>query len=210
MTAPRKRLAGGPASKRPRNGSATAPKKPARTAGAGALEVANPTSLVGAPDVLFERVVSILDDARTRVVRAVNAGTVVAYWQIGREIVEALQGGEARAEYGARLVEELSARLTARYGKGFSTSNLWSFRQFYLAYATRRPASRILHPSGRESTDATILHPPGGESVHSFDPTLSWSHYRALMRVTKPAARDFYEQEAVSCGWSKVQLERQI
>ena len=43
-----------------------------------------------------------------------------------------------------------------------------------------------------------------------FSPQLSWSHYRALMRVSKPAAREFYEQEAIECGWSKTQLERQI
>lgn len=73
---------------------------------------------------LFERVAAVLEAARGRVVRAVNAQTVAAYWLIGREIVEALQGGQARAVYGERLIGELSRRLVERYGKGFSATNL--------------------------------------------------------------------------------------
>jgi predicted nuclease of restriction endonuclease-like (RecB) superfamily len=60
-----------------------------------------------------------------------------------------------------------------------------------------------LAPAGKGS-------PSGSESLHGFSPQLSWSHYRALMRVEDPAAREFYEREAVECGWSKSQLERQI
>jgi predicted nuclease of restriction endonuclease-like (RecB) superfamily len=48
------------------------------------------------------------------------------------------------------------------------------------------------------------------ELLHGFSPQLSWSHYRALMRVQDVKARLFYEHEAIECGWSKVQLERQI
>jgi predicted nuclease of restriction endonuclease-like (RecB) superfamily len=199
------------------------------------------------PDPLFDRVVTILEEARGRVVRAVNTQMVIAYWMIGREIVAALQGGAERAEYGKQVVESLSARLRARYGKGFSKPVLWSFRQFYLAYPDRL---EILFPSGRELADAEKLFPTGGELAHEhspspagvtsgadvdilspsgtelasagirhplitesapgFSPLLSWSHYRALMRVEDAAARTFYEREAAECGWSKVQLERQI
>ena len=59
---------------------------------------------------------------------------VHAYWLIGREIVEEEQAGEARAEYGERLIAAFSKRLTARYGMGFSMTNLQYFRQFYLIY----------------------------------------------------------------------------
>ncbi|MBI5141306.1 MAG: DUF1016 domain-containing protein [Nitrospirae bacterium] len=184
-------------------------------------------------DSLFHRVASILDQARGNVVRSVNSNMVLAYWLIGREIVLELQGGEDRAEYGRKIVETLSAKLTKRYGKGFSTTNLWDCRQFYQAYAGR-PA--ILHPTGGELADTVILsqtgresqvveicHLPGDESTgkaiqyptgsefqHGFSPQLSWSHYRALMRVQDENARAFYEQEAIECGWSKTQLERQI
>ena len=65
---------------------------------------------------IFERVVSILEQARGNVVRAVNSNMVMAYWLIGREIVQELQGGKERAEYGKQVIEDLSTRLTERYG----------------------------------------------------------------------------------------------
>ena len=67
-------------------------------------------------------------------------------------------------------------------------------------------------PAGSQLEPIEKTHPMGGESEDSkgFHPNLSWSHYRALMRVDKPAARDFYENEAAECGWTKRQLERQI
>jgi predicted nuclease of restriction endonuclease-like (RecB) superfamily len=117
------------------------------------------------------------------------------------------------------VVENLSAQLTAKFGRGFSTTNLWYFRQFYQVYASRL---EILHPSGGESGGEPKISPPGGElavchasqsgsiAIQGFSPRLSWSHYRALMRVADEHARTFYEWEAAECGWSKVQLERQI
>ena len=60
------------------------------------------------PDALFDRVASILDQARKNVVRAVNTNMVLAYWLIGREIVEEIQRGKGRAEYGKKVVETLS------------------------------------------------------------------------------------------------------
>lgn len=44
-------------------------------------------------------------------------------------------------------------------------------------------------------------HPLGDDSITGFSPELSWSHYRALMRVVNPEARQFYEQEAIASGW---------
>lgn len=173
------------------------------------------------PDALFGRVVSILEQAQGNVVRAVNTNMVLAYWLIGREIVQEVQGGEERATYGKKVVEELSARLTERYGKGFSPTTLQYFRKFYLAYTERcaaipRPVGvefsieAIPSPPGIELLPAQKSYPAGTESLQGFSPHLSWSHYRALMRVENDAARDLYEREASECGWSKVQLERQI
>ncbi|MDB6102337.1 MAG: hypothetical protein JWO52_2336 [Gammaproteobacteria bacterium] len=162
-----------------------------------------------ATDDLLGRITSILDAARGQVVRAVNHATVSAYWHIGREVVEALQQGGERATYGNALIERLAHQLTDRYGKGFSETNLGYFRQFYLAYRDRIP-----HPLGGESQanpdPAAIPHPAGGELLPRFHPNLSWSHYRALMRVTDADARHFYEAEAVRANWSRRDLERQI
>lgn len=176
------------------------------------------------PDALFGRVVSILEQARGNVVRAVNTNMVLAYWSIGREIVEELQRGDERAEYGRQVLETLSGRLAQRYGNGFSVPNLQNFRKFYLAYSRRVIAAvPIQYPTGTKSDEGRIQyltgtelippeksHPAGDELPQGFSPQLTWSHYRALMRVENVAARDFYEREAGECGWSKVQLERQI
>ena len=185
------------------------------------------------PAALFERVVSILEQARGNVVRAVNTQMVLAYWLIGREIVQQVQGGEERAEYGEKVVEELSSRLTERYGKGFSWRNLQWFKQFYLAYRDRisilhplgaeSGTTQILHPAGAESSEFGIpspmgrelalpekLHPTADESPQGFSPQLTWSHYRALTKVADAEARAFYERETVVGGWDKRTLERQI
>lgn len=99
-------------------------------------------------DGLMDRVVSILEQARANVVRAVNSNMVIACWLIGREIVQDLQRGEERAEYGQRVLEELSGQLTLRYGRGFSTTNPRYFRTFYTVYADRDP--EIRHIAGGE------------------------------------------------------------
>lgn len=76
---------------------------------------------------LFSRVAAILDRARSNVIRQVNSEMILAYWHIGREIVLEIQGGDERAEYGKQVIEQLSARLTQRYGRGYSTTNLRYF-----------------------------------------------------------------------------------
>lgn len=83
-------------------------------------------SLAPKPEALFARVVSILEQARGYVVRAVNSQMVQAYGLIGCEIVQ-------RATYGKKLIDALSAQLTQRYGQAFSPTTLQYFRKFYLA-----------------------------------------------------------------------------
>jgi predicted nuclease of restriction endonuclease-like (RecB) superfamily len=142
---------------------------------------------------------------------------VLAYWSIGREIVQELQGGEERAAYGKRVFEDLSHRLAVQYGKGFSVTNLKYFRLFYQAYperlGIRHPTgdeSEITSPAGMELALPSKSYLVGSQLPHGFSPQLTWSHYRALMRVDHIEARDFYEREAIEGGWSKAQLERQI
>jgi len=192
-------------------------------------------------DALFDRVAIILEQARANVVRAVNSNMVLANWLIGREIVQDIQGGGDRAAYGKQVLAELSRKLTARYGSGFSETNLKHFRTFYSVYRIRRPLGdelnalppgtarqEIRHPLGDEFEQSepppAISRPPGAEMATSsgksyrrgsefitgFSPQLSWSHYRALMRVGNAAAREFYEREAIAGGWDKSTLERQI
>ncbi len=171
-----------------------------------------------ATDSLFERIVTILEAARARVVRAVNSEMVLAYWHIGREIVESVQRGQQRAEYGEAVLETLSGALTRRFGRGFSTANLRYFRLFHLTYADRRP--EIHHEARDESRafPAPIHHEPGDVSAdliravglasapRGFSSRLSWTHYRVLTKVESAAERPFYEIEADRDGWSTTVL----
>ncbi len=116
---------------------------------------------VAAPELL-ERIVTILESARGRVVRAVNSEMVLAYWQIGREIVEHLQAGAKRAEYGEQLLDSLSQSLGARFGRGFSVTNLKYFRLFYQAFADREP--KIRHGTRDELARRQIRHGPSDVS----------------------------------------------
>ena len=158
------------------------------------------------PEDLFGRVSRILDQAKETVVRVVNHRMVLAYWHIGREIVQELQGGEDRAEYGQQVLQFLSQSLTKRYGEGFAVTNLRLFRQLYLVYSDR--GSKIHHSPSGESLPEPIHHALSDELA--FHPSLSWTHYRTLMQVEKSEARSFYENEAVAAGWSVRELERQI
>ena len=191
-----------------------------------------PNTPISDKDAVFGRIVDILEDARSHVARTVNSAMVVANWLIGREIVEEEQKGQKRADYGKAVIEDLSRRLTRRYGKGYSTVSLWNMRKFYQTYIDR--SATILSPLGRESRPQETLspmgrdwgrsgnlhapdrelapkpRPTGVESATGFHPDLSWSHYRALMRVENEDARQFYEQEAARNRWNKRQLERQI
>jgi hypothetical protein len=183
---------------------------------------------------LLERVVAILEEARSRVVRTVNSTMVLAYWHVGREIVEFVQRGAKRAEYGEQVLEVLSARLQERVGRGYSVRNLRYFRSFYQAYADREPLIRdsrgefgtgLVPNSGVLGTGrlrvrrhhrinlAKIRHAPRAEfggMLMGFSNRLSWTHYRTLLAVEDVRARSFYEVEAEREGWPVPHLERQI
>lgn len=169
---------------------------------------------------LFDRIVSILDQSETNVIRSVNSEMVIAYWHIGHEIVQAIQGGDERAAYGKRIIKELSVKLNEKYGKGFSTTNLWYFRQFYVVYSNREAKVRQkkcsnaiseekLHKACGVLDDLTLAVEKSDE-LQGFSPLLSWSHYRSLSKVEHKNERLFYEIEAEKEGWSVPVLERQI
>ena len=133
------------------------------------------------PDGFYEQVRGILDAARGKAMRAVNFAMVEAYWEVGRSIVEQ-QGGAGRAEYGTALIKELSKRLTADLGKGFTPTNLTYMREFYLAFPI----------------------------YHSLSDKLTWTHYRQLIRVKDEKAREFYMRECAKQAWSVRKLSHQI
>lgn len=142
-------------------------------------------------------IVALLEAARRTVARSVNALMTVSYWEIGRRIVEFEQGGQDRAAYGEALIQRLSADLTNRFGRGFSPRNIEQMRQFYQCW----PPEQISQTPSALSADLSTL-------AQAFP--LPWSAYVRLLSVKNEKARNFYETEALRCGWSVRQLDRQV
>ena len=182
---------------------------------------------------LLSRVRMLILSARRIAARQINILQVMTNFEIGRLIFEHEQSGDARAHYGERLVRNLSKRLVAEFGRGFSKSNLEYMRRFFLEYRlSRGKIAQTLsgqlvpghgdHPkisqtvSGklasrpREGTGA--IGPEGGRpglNMASAQFTLSWSHYVFLMAIEDRGERRFYELEAAQGGWSLRELRRQ-
>ena len=148
-------------------------------------------------DQLFEQVSHLIAEARSHVARAVNSAMVTTYYEIGRHIVENEQNGQQRAQYGKQVLQELSARLTAEFGKGWSVETLTNCRKFFSVYSKS-------YPVVTNSQDVVS----NGYEMRQF--VLPWSHYLILMREENPAARKFYEIESQRQQWSKRQLQRQV
>lgn len=134
---------------------------------------------------LFDDVRTILREARSKAYVAANAAMVDAYWRIGQRIVEEEQGGAARAEYGSQLIRHLARALGEEFGRGMSVANLKNFRQFYLTF-------------------------PDAGKRYALRSALSWTHWRLVMRVENPQARDYYIEEIARQQWTSRALERAI
>ena len=133
-------------------------------------------------NTLLSSIRDLLEDSRHQLKQAVNHVMVSAYWEIGRLIVEDEQQGSDRATYGKTILGDISKQLTVEFGKGFDTSNLYKMRSFYSTFP-------IL--------DSVRLE-------------LSWTHYRSIIRIKDPKARNWYINESINENWSARALDRQI
>jgi predicted nuclease of restriction endonuclease-like (RecB) superfamily len=166
-------------------------------------------------DALVTAIRRIWESARLQAVRSVNSALVQANWLIGKQIVEAEQGGAARAAYNRRLLKTLSDALEKDYGSGFSVSALQYMRAFYLGYPALLEIQHAARVESGVRLETEKQHAACVESTDAWAPGvlhvgLSWTHYRTLLKVSRREARDFYEIEAIRNGWSARQLERQI
>ena len=91
---------------------------------------------------LFQDIKTLLHNARSQVIRAVNTTMVQTYFEIGRLIVEHEQQGKEKAVYGKESLKALSHNLIEEFGKGFSVDNLENMRKFYLTYGKSETVSR--------------------------------------------------------------------
>jgi len=131
---------------------------------------------------LMTNIGHILEQGRRQAVISVNSILVKTYWQIGKEIVKYEQKGKEKAEYGSKLLDNLSTDLKIKYGKGFSRRNVLDMRRFYLTYKNWQTVSA----------------------------NLSWSHYVQLIGIDTEEERTFYEKQCILEGWSTRDLSRQI
>ena len=83
--------------------------------------------------LLLEDIRHMIEDTRSVVATAVNAGMTMLYWNIGKRIHEDILKGE-RAEYGEEIVSNLSQQLVLEYGNGFSTKSLRHMIRFVEAF----------------------------------------------------------------------------
>lgn len=127
------------------------------------------------------KIENIIRESRQTAYRAINFTMVMAYWNIGKVIVEDELNWE-RAEYGKKILKNISIRLTKEFGKGFDERELRKMCQFYRRFKIR----------------------------DSVRPELSWTHYRSLIKIENEDARIWYMNEAANSMWSTRQLDRQI
>ncbi len=141
-----------------------------------------PSTSIPLPNELLEALRTLIQQGRQQALRAVDMVQVQTCWEVGRHIVEFEQAGEARATYGKKLLPRLADILSREFGKGFDDRNLRNMRAFYLTF-------------------------PIWNAVRT---ELSWTHYRNLLRVSNPQARQWYMNEATTQNWSSRALDRQI
>jgi predicted nuclease of restriction endonuclease-like (RecB) superfamily len=139
------------------------------------------SDLIDSYQQLIDRIGECLAQGRQRAFEQVNTLLVETYWQIGQYIVEFEQKGNERAEYGSKLLTQLSRDLKTAYGKGFSRRNVLDMRRFYVSY-------------------------PKWQMVSA---KLGWSHYTELLAISDDLARSFYEQQCIRDRWSVRELKRQ-
>ena len=131
---------------------------------------------------MINQIRHVMEQARSNVAKTVNNELISAYWNIGRIIVEHEQENNERAAYGKQTLKALSKALTEEFGKGFSVSNIYNMRLFFLTY----------------------------QKFQTVSGKLSWSHYCELLLISEDDKRSFYEKECVNAGWSVRELKRQM
>ncbi len=132
----------------------------------------------------FENIIAIIEQSKTRALKAVNAEMIEMYWQIGKYISEkAMNDG-----WGKSVVQDFSNFLKQTYpnASGFSAQNIGRMKQFYETYQDNEKLSPLV----REIT---------------------WSNNLLIMSGCKTdESKEFYMRLCIANGYGKRELERQI
>jgi predicted nuclease of restriction endonuclease-like (RecB) superfamily len=156
---------------------------------------------------LSKKIIELIDQSRKKVAGYANFSLVNTYFEIGKFIVEDIQKGAARAEYGFKLLQQVSKDLVQHLGKGFSVQSLERMRNFYTVYSNSSLEMRNSAIFEKSSTALRISN-DNNQSIKVLP--LSWSHFIFLIRVENEQERQFYEIESYVNQWSIKELERQF
>ncbi|MCP4130737.1 MAG: DUF1016 domain-containing protein, partial [bacterium] len=136
------------------------------------------------PASLFKEISSLINEAKNNVKIAVNSELVLLYWNIGKAIKKEILDNK-RADYGEKILEELSIYLTQNYGKGFSRPNLSRMIKFYDLYPDERICSSVMNK-------------------------FTWTHITHFISIDDPLKREFYMTMCSHEGWSVRTLSGRI
>jgi len=135
----------------------------------------------------------------------VNTELILVYWQLGKEIAEK----QKEANWGDTLIEQLSKDLSTAFPemKGFSRTNLFYIRKWYLFYSQEQE----LIPQLVGQLPAVVNLDAEQELVPQLVGLIPWGHNREI--ITKCADVQealFYVSETIRYNWSRAVLLHQI
>jgi predicted nuclease of restriction endonuclease-like (RecB) superfamily len=142
----------------------------------------NDESIIQVEQELIDNIKSIIINARNKIAQKVNQALIMTYWEIGKVIVENEKRRKIDNQSSRQIILALSKKLTREIGRGFSRSNLFNMRKFYLEYP----------------------------DIQTLSGHLSWSHICELLIIDDKDKRNFYEKETINANWSIRELKRQI
>jgi predicted nuclease of restriction endonuclease-like (RecB) superfamily len=134
--------------------------------------------------LLVNDIRQLIEETRSAVATAVNAGLTMLYWNIGRRIREEILNGE-RGKYGQEVVASLGQELAKDFGKGFEEKNLRNMIRFVETF-------------------------PDEQIIYSLRRQLSWTHFRLLIYLDDPLKREFYAEMCRIERWSTRTLRKRM
>ncbi len=125
---------------------------------------------------LYQKIAHLISSRKTVLTQAVNGAMIYLYWEIGETISQDLLCNN-KADYGKKVVEDVSQKLTLEYGSGFNRTSVFRMIQFYQRFSDK-------------------------QKVATLSQQLTWSHFVELIPIEDHLKRDFYAAMCRNENWS--------
>ena len=149
--------------------------------------------------------------AQIKAAVSVNTELITLYWDMGKMITE------KQTAWGTGFLEQLSKDLKTEFPdmEGFSRTNLFSMRQFYIFYnkaLSENPSLPFVHQSGGQIANTQLIHQAGGQlQADSILFRIPWRHHVLIINKTNGFEEAiFYVKKTIESGWSRNVLQHQI